>query len=50
MQSPDDSALNKQNDQVSLFPLKIDNTVFGTLPEHFWAWIFLLLKIREYGW
>ena len=49
VQSPDDTALNKQDDQVTLFPLQFDHTVFGALPEHFWAWIFLLLKIREYG-
>ena len=50
VQSPDDDALNKQDDQVTLFPLKIDHTVFGALPNHFWAWIFLLLKIHEYVW
>ena len=50
MQSPDDTALNKQDDQVTLFPLQFDHTVFGALPEHFWAWIFLLLKIHRYGW
>ena len=50
VQSPDDTALNKQDDQVTLFPLQFDHTVFGALPEHFWAWISLLLKIHEYGW
>ena len=49
MQYPDDTALNKQDDQVTLFPLQFDHTVFGALPEHFWAWIFLLLKIHKYG-
>ena len=49
-QSPDDTALNKQDDQVNLFPLQFDNTLFGALTEHFWAWISLLLKIHEYGW
>ena len=37
MQSPDDTALNKQDDQVTLFRLQFDNTEFGALPEHFWA-------------
>jgi len=50
VQSPDDTALNKQDVQVTLFPQKFDHTVFGTLPEHFWTWISLLLKINEYGW
>ena len=50
VQSPDDTALNKQDDQETLFPLQFDHTVFGALPEHFWAWIFLLLKIHGYGW
>ena len=50
VQSPDDTALNKQEDQVTLFPLQFNHTVFGTLPEHFWTWISLLLKIHEYGW
>ena len=50
MQSPDDTALNKQDDQVTLSPLKFDHTVFGPLPEHFWTWISLLLKIHEYDW
>ena len=50
VQSQDDTALDKQDDQVSLFPLQFDHTVFGTLPGQFWAWIFLLLKIHEYGW
>ena len=49
MQSPDDAALNKQDDQVTLFPPQFDHTVFSVLLEHFWGWIFLLLKIREYG-
>ena len=47
MKSQDDTALNKQDDQVTLFPLQSDHTVFGALPEHFWAWISLLLKIHE---
>ena len=50
MQSPDDTVLNKQDDQVTLFTLKFDHTVFGALPEHLWAWISLLLKIHKYGW
>ena len=50
VQSPDETALNKQDDQLTLFPLQFDHTVFGALPEHFWAWISLLLKIHEYGW
>ena len=50
VQSPNDTALNKQNDQVTQFPLQFDHTVFGMLPEHFWAWIPTLLKIHEYGW
>ena len=28
VQSPDDTALNKQDDQVTLFPLQFDHTVF----------------------
>ena len=35
MQSPDDAALNKQDDQVTLSPLKFDHTVFGALPKQF---------------
>ena len=50
VQSPDDTALNKQDDQVTLFPLQFDHTVFCALPENFWACIYLLLKIHEYGW
>ena len=50
MQSPDYTALNKQDDQATLFPLQFDYTVFDKLPGQFWAWIFLLLKIHEYGW
>ena len=50
VQSPDDTALNKQDDQVTLFPLQFDHTVFGALTEHFWAWISLLPKIHEYDW
>ena len=50
VQSPDDTALNKQDDQETLFPLQFHHAVFGALPEHIWAWIFLLLKIHEYGW
>ena len=50
VQSTDDTELNKQDDQVTLFPLQFDHTVFSALPVHFWAWIFLLLKIHEYGW
>ena len=50
VQSPDDTALNKQDDQVTLFPLQFDHTLFGVLPEHFRAWIPLLLKIHEFGW
>ena len=49
MQSPDDDALNKQDGQVTLFPLKSDHTVLGALPNHFCAWISLLLKIHKYG-
>ena len=49
MQSPDDTALNKQEDQVTLFPIQFEHTVFGALQEQFWAWISLLLKIDEYG-
>ena len=37
IQSPDDTALNKQDDQVTLFSLQFDHTEFGALPEHFWA-------------
>ena len=37
IQSPDDTALNKQDDQVTLFRLQFDHTEFGALPEHFWA-------------
>ena len=37
VQSPDDTALNKQDDQVTLFPLQFDHTLFGALPENFWA-------------
>ena len=35
MQSPDYTALNKQDDQATLFPLKFDHTVFGVLQKHF---------------
>ena len=35
VQSPDDTAFNKQDDQVALFPLLFDHTLFGALPEHF---------------
>ena len=48
--SPDDTVLNKQDDQETLFLIQLHHTVFGALQEHFWAWIFLLLKIHEYGW
>ena len=48
MQSPDDTALNKQDDQATLLPLNFDHTVFDALAEHLWAWITLLLKIQEY--
>ena len=37
IQSVDDNALNKQDDQVTLFRLQFDHTEFGALPEHFWA-------------
>jgi len=50
VQSPDDTVLNKQDDQETLFPIQLHHTVFGALQEHFWAWIFLLLKIHGYGW
>ena len=50
VQSPDDTALNKQGNQVTLSLLQFNHTVFGTLPKHFWAWISLLLKIHEYDW
>jgi len=49
IQSPDDTALNKQEDQVTLFPIQFEHKVFGALQEQFWAWISLLLKIDEYG-
>jgi hypothetical protein len=49
VQSPDDTALNKQDYQVTLFPLQFDNTVFVALTEQFWAWIYLLLEIHDYG-
>ena len=39
VQSPDETALNEQDDQVTLFPLQFDHTLFGTLPEHFLALI-----------
>ncbi len=35
MQSPDDTALNKQDDQVTIFTLQFDRTVFDALQEHF---------------
>ena len=35
VKSPDDTAFNKQYDQVTLFPLLFDHTLFGALPEHF---------------
>ena len=35
MKSQDDTALNKQDDQETLFPLKFDHTVFGVLQKHF---------------
>ena len=40
VQSLDDAALNKQNDQVTLFPMQFDHAFFYTLPVHFWAWFF----------
>jgi len=43
VQSPDDTEANKQDDQVTLFLLKFDHTLLYALPEHYWAWIFLLL-------
>ena len=49
VQSPNDTALNKQDDQVTLFPLQFDHTLIGALPDHYWAWI-SLLKTHEYGW
>ena len=49
VQSPDDTALNKQEDQVTLFTIQFEHIVFGALQEQFWAWISLLLKIDEYG-
>ena len=50
VQSPDETALNKQDDKVNLFLLKFYHKVFNTLIEYFWAWIFLLLKNRKYDW
>ena len=50
VQSRDDTALNKQDDQEPLLPLQFHHAVLGALQEHFWDWIFLLLKIHEYGW
>jgi hypothetical protein len=50
VQSPDDTALKKQDDQVTLFPLQFNHILFDTLLEHFWTWIPLLLKIHECGW
>ncbi len=35
IQPLDDTALNKQNDQGTLFPLQFDHTVLGALPDHF---------------
>ena len=32
VQPPDDTALNKQDNQVTLFPLQFDHTDFGALP------------------
>ena len=49
VRSRDNTTLNKQDDQVTILPLKFDHTVFGALPKHFWAWIPLILKIHEYG-
>ena len=37
VQSPDDTALNKQDDQLTLFRLQFDHTEFGVLTELFWA-------------
>ena len=37
VQYQDDTALNKQDDQLTLFRLQFDHTEFGALPEHFWA-------------
>ena len=37
VQSPDDTVLNKQDDQVTLFPPQFDQTLFGALPEHFFG-------------
>jgi len=48
--SPDDTALNKQDDQLTLFPLQFDHTEFGAIPEPFWVWIFLLMKIHGFCW
>ena len=48
VQPPDDTALNKQDDQVTLFPLQFDHTDFGALPEHYSERNFHLQKIRDY--
>ena len=50
VQYPDDTALNKHNDQVTLFPIQFSNTALGAFPDHYLTWISLLLKIHEYGW
>ena len=50
VQSQDDTALNKQDDQLTIFPPQLDHKVFSELPEHFWAWISLILEIHEYDW
>ena len=41
VQSSDDTAVNKQDDQVTLFPLQFDHTVFGTLQKIIWLGLFL---------
>ena len=53
VQSPHDTALNKQDDQETLFPLQFHYSVFGALPEHFGLgfsstekpWIWLVIPI-----
>ena len=42
MQSPDDTALNKQDDQVTLVTFQFDHTVFGALQQSIFGLRFFL--------
>ena len=42
VQSPDDTALNKQDDQVTLVTFQFDHTVFGALQQSIFGLGFFL--------